>query len=214
VKDSVDSDAFATRGREREAQDFAMWVFLVSETLIFGAFILVYLISRWQFPLTFAEAARETSLWLGTLNTAILLTSSLTIALAEMSAEAGRRHARLLLVLTALLGAAFLGIKFWEWFEEYRKGLVPFLGLNFSYGGRDPQAAALFFRLYFALTGLHALHLLIGLTLVGGAAALWPRIAAEKRGQRVTALALYWHFIDVVWVFLFAFFYLHGRALP
>lgn len=210
---SVDSDAFANRRREREAQDFAIWVFLVSETLIFGAFILVYLVSRWRFPEGFAHAAPETSLWLGTINTAILLTSSMTIALAERGAQEGRRTARSFLAATALLGAVFLGIKFYEWYDEYQKGLMPLLGLDFSYDGPEPHAAALFFRLYYALTGLHALHLLIGVTMIAGAAALWPRIASEKHGQRATAFALYWHFIDVVWVFLFAFFYLLGRAI-
>lgn len=209
---SVDSDAFPDRQREREAQDFGMWVFLVSETLIFGAFILVYLISRYSAPHGFAAAGIETNLWLGTLNTAILLTSSLTMALAELSAEKGRGIARALLAVTACLGAVFVAIKFYEWYDEYRKGLVPFLGLTFSFDGPDPQAAAMFFRLYFALTGLHALHLLVGISLVGGAALFWHRIAEAKRGQRATAFALYWHFIDVVWVFLFAFFYLVGRA--
>lgn len=189
-----------------------MWVFLISETLIFGAFITVYLISRYRFPEGFATAAVETSLWLGTLNTTVLLTSSMTMALAEMYAEAGHRIARGLLAVTAVLGSVFLAIKFYEWYDEYRHGLVPFLGLDFVWEGPDRHAAELFFRLYFALTGLHAVHLSIGVGLVTGAAILWPRIAAAKRGQRATAFALYWHFIDVVWVFLFAFFYLLGRA--
>jgi cytochrome c oxidase subunit 3 len=209
---SVDSEAFRTRSREREAQDFAMWVFLVSETLIFGAFITVYLILRWRFPEGFAHAGAETSLRLGTINTAILLTSSLTMALADIRAEAGRARARTLLVITALLGLLFLGIKFHEWYDEYQKGLMPFLGLTFAYEGPERDAAVMFFRLYFALTGLHALHLAIGVAMVLWAALLWPRIAAEKRGQRVAAFALYWHFVDVVWVFLFPFFYLLGRA--
>lgn len=210
---SVDSDAFKTRWREREAQDFGVWVFLVSETLIFGAFILVYLVLRWRYPEGFAHAGVETSIQLGTLNTAILLTSSLTMALADLGAEKEWQSARMLLVVTALLGAVFLGIKFYEWYDEYRRGLVPFLGLDFDYAGPDPHAAAMFFRLYFALTGLHALHLSIGLGLVGGAAIFWPQIAEEKRGQRAGAIALYWHFIDVVWVFLYPFLYLLGRSL-
>lgn len=210
---SVDSEAFRLRSREREAQSLGMWIFLVSETLIFGAFILVYLVSRWQYPEGFAHAAAETSIRLGTANTVILLTSSLTMALADIRAEEGRPVARHWLALTALLGAVFLGVKLYEWYDEYRHGLMPFLGLEFGYDGPEPHAAALFFRTYFALTGLHALHLLIGIALVGGAAAFWPRVAAARRGQRASALALYWHFIDVVWVFLFPFFYLLGRAL-
>jgi cytochrome c oxidase subunit 3 len=197
--DSVDSAAFRTRTREREAQSL-------------GAFILVYLVSRWQYPEGFAHAAAETSIRLGTVNTAILLTSSLTMALADIQAEEGHRSARAWLALTALLGAVFLGVKLYEWHDEWRQGLVPFLGLQFEYDGPEPHAAALFFRLYFALTGLHALHLAIGIALVAGAALFWPRIAAARRGQRASAIALYWHFIDVVWVFLFPFFYLLGRA--
>ena len=134
------------------------------------------------------------------------------MALADIRAEGGRRRVRTLLVVTALLGAVFLGIKLYEWYDEYRKGLMPFLRLEFSYDGPERHAAVLFFRLYYALTGLHALHLGIAIAMVGGAAALWPRIAAEKRGQRVAAFALYWHFVDVIWVFLFPFFYLLGRA--
>lgn len=210
--DSLDSKAFPDRAREREAQDFAMWVFLVSETLIFGAFILVYLIARYTAPQGFAAPAAQTSLWLGTLNTALLLTSSLVMALAETLAERGRPAARWLLAGAAAMGAAFLAIKAYEWHDEAARGLMPFLGQPFRWDGPNPHAAALFFRLYYALTGLHALHLLIGVGLVGGAALLWPRIDARKRGQRATAFALYWHFIDVVWVFLFAFFYLVGRA--
>lgn len=209
---SVDSDAFHSRAREREAQSLGMWVFLVSETLIFGAFILVYLVCRWSYPEGFAHAAAETSIRLGTANTVILLTSSLTMALADIRAEQGMPGARRWLALTALLGVVFLCVKFYEWHDEYRHGLVPFLGLDFQYDGPEPQAAALFYRLYFALTGLHAIHLGIGVSLLVAAAAFWPRIAAARRGQRASALALYWHFVDVVWVFLFPFFYLLGRA--
>jgi cytochrome c oxidase subunit III len=209
---SVDSEASRLRTREREAQSLGMWIFLVSETLIFGAFILVYLVSRWQYPEGFAHAAAETSIRLGTANTVILLTSSLTVALADIRAEEGRASARRWLALTALLGAIFLGVKLYEWHDEYRHGLVPFLGLEFEYQGPDPHAAALFFRSYFALTGLHAIHLCVGVALVAAAAALWTRIAAARCGQRASAIALYWHFIDVVWVFLFPFLYLLGRA--
>ncbi|HET7410690.1 MAG TPA: cytochrome c oxidase subunit 3 [Paracoccaceae bacterium] len=209
---SVDSEAFETRTREREAQTFAMWIFLVSETLIFGAFILVYLIMRHRFSEGFDHAAAETSIRLGTANTVVLLTSSLTMALADIRAEEGRPTARAWLVLTALLGTLFLGIKIYEWHDHVRHGLAPFLGWEFAYDGPEPHAAALFFRLYFALTGLHALHLAIGIALVAGTAVLWRRIAAEKRAQRAAVFALYWHLIDVVWLFLFAFFYLAGRG--
>lgn len=213
TRPAIDSEAFSTRAREREAQRLGMWIFLVSETLIFGPFVVAHLVSRWHFPEGFAHASAETSLWLATGNTAVLLTSSLTMALADIRAEEGRATARRWLALTALLGAAFLCVKFYEWYDEYRHGLVPFLGLEFEYDGPEPHAAALFYRTYFALTGLHALHLAVGVAVITGAAALWPRMADERKAQRVIAFALYWHFIDVLWVFLFAFFYLPGRAL-
>lgn len=209
----IDSEAFDSRTREREAQRLAMWIFLVSESLIFGPPIMAYLVSRWYFPEGFGHASAETSLWLATANTVVLLTSSLTMALADIRAEEGRATARRWLALTALLGAIFLCVKFYEWYEEYRHGLVPFLGLDFEYDGPEPHGAVLFYRTYFALTGLHALHLGVGVALVAGAAVLWSRIADERKAQRVIAFALYWHFIDVLWVFLFAFFYLPGLAL-
>lgn len=209
----IDSEAFRSATRESESQLLGMWIFLVSETLIFGAVILVYLVARWHHPEGFAHAAAETSILIGTVNTVVLLTSSLTMALADIRAEEGRTSARGWLLLTALLGAVFLGIKGYEWYDEVRHGLAPFLGMEFEYDGPQPHGAALFFRLYFVLTGLHALHLAVGLALVAGAALLWPRFPAAKRGQRAAAVALYWHFIDVVWVFLFAFVYLPGRTL-
>lgn len=209
---SVDSKAFDTRERECEAQMFGIWVFLASETLIFAASTVVYLILRWQHPTSFAEAAAHMSLPLGTANTAVLLTSSLTMMLADIRASEGRGSARPWLAITALLGIVFLGLKIYEWHLHAAEGLAPFLGWTFRYEGPDPAAAALLFRLYYISTGLHALHLTIGIGLVGGAALLWPRIAAAKRGERAAVFALYWHLIDVVWVFLFAFFYLAGRA--
>src|SRR5690625_1912942 len=209
---AVDSKAFDARRREREAQMLAIWVFLASETLIFAASTLVYLILRWQHPETFAEAASRMSLPLGTANTVVLLTSSLTVALADIRAEQGANAARGWLVLTAILGVVFLGLKILEWHQHAADGLAPFLGWSFDYDGPDPAVAALLFRLYYIATGLHALHLTIGIAIIGGAALLWPRIAPAKRGERVAVFALYWHLIDVVWLFLFAFFYLAGRA--
>src|SRR5699024_7689027 len=131
---------------------------------------------------------------------------------ADIRAEQGRPSARSWLVATALLGLLFLGIKLYEWHDHARHGLAPFLGWEFAYDGPERHAAALFYRLYYRMTGLLALHLVIGIALLAGAAVLWRRIGAEKRGQRAAVFALYWHLIDVVWVFLFAFYYLPGRG--
>ena len=121
------------------------------------------------------------------------------------------RRARWLLLATAALGLVFLAIKFTEYHEEASKGLAPILGIPFRYDGTDPTGAALFFNLYFAMTGLHAAHLLSGILVVGWIALFWFGKEPPSRLRRVGAIGLYWHFIDVVWVFLYPILYLINR---
>lgn len=189
------------------AGEFGVWIFLASETLLFGAVILAYAVARLGHGEAFAAASAMLSLPLGTINTAVLLTSSLAAAVAVIMAERDEaRLARLAILATALLGVVFLGIKALEYDNEAKEGLLPILGLTFSFPGADPQHARLFFDLYLALTGLHALHLLTGIGLMMVLAAGWKRFQRPARTLRLSAL--YWHLIDVVWVFLFPILYL------
>ena len=199
---------YATREQHRETVTLAMWAFLATEVLFFGALIAAYLNYRIWFGSELIAAARHTKIVLGTANTAILLTSSACMAMAVMTREAGARRAPVLwLLATAALGVAFILVKGTEYFLEYREHLVPALNFDLSrYGG----TGEIFFVWYFCATGLHALHLLIGICMV-----LWLalRIARDelKTPSATRLIGLYWHFVDVVWIFLFPLIYLAGR---
>lgn len=197
------------RGAEAEggATAFGMWLFLASEAMLFAGLILVYLFGRLGHPEGFAAASGHLDWRLGCLNTAVLICSSLTIAEADMRARGQDRRAGWLLVATLALGAVFLGIKGHEWLAEIDKGLAPFLGFGFAYDGPDPTGAAVFFRCYFLLTGLHAAHMLAGLFCIGWLVALWRRRGRVGAGP-ARGLALYWHFVDIVWIFLYPLLYL------
>jgi len=200
---------YATAAQQREASTLGMWAFLATEVLFFGALIAAYFNYRIYHPQELIAAARHTKLVLGAVNTAVLLTSSACMAMAVNATEAkARRTAALWLVATALLGLLFVGIKGFEYVEEFREELVP--ALNFDLA-RYGNVGELFFTWYFAATGLHAVHLLIGITLVLTAATL---LAADRlpANLSVRMIALYWHFVDVVWIFLFPLIYLAGRS--
>jgi cytochrome c oxidase subunit 3 len=200
---------YATRVQQREAVTLGMWAFLATEVLFFGALIAVYFNYRIWVGAEFIAAARLTKVVLGTINTAVLLTSSACMAMAVTSFEAGsRRRPVLWLAATAMLGLAFVGIKGFEYSLEYGEHLVP--ALNFDLA-RHGGVAEIFFMFYFCATGLHALHLLIGIALVSWLA-IWIGTGRINRGGSTTRLiGLYWHFVDVVWIFLFPLIYLAGR---
>ncbi|MBN9305548.1 MAG: hypothetical protein BGO82_03555 [Devosia sp. 67-54] len=186
--------------------EFGVFVFLVSEGLLFSALILGYLVARLAPGADFAAGSRELSLPLGTLNTAVLLSSSFCIALATIWGSERSRWARLAALATVALGIVFLCIKGYEYFEEAQKGLLPFRDMSDRYPKAEPQHLRLFFDVYLALTGTHALHVISGIGLVGGIALFWRRLARPAHTLKLAAL--YWHFIDVIWVFLFPLLYL------
>lgn len=195
--------------RQREAASFGMWIFLGSELLFFGGLFLGYAVYRTLHPQAFLEAARETNLVYGTLNTAILLTSSLTMVVAERAAHGRlRRLALRCLAATMALGVAFMIVKGFEYAEDIREGLLPGFGFRL-----EPPATALFFAFYWIMTGLHAIHLTIG---VGAVARLLLQSVLGslplEESSAVPATALYWHLIDVIWIFLYPVLYLVGRA--
>jgi cytochrome c oxidase subunit III len=197
--------------RQREAGTFGIWVFLASEMLFFGALILTYTVCRIDHPAAFAVAARETNIWYGTINTAILLTSSLTMAMASQAAASGERLRFLILwclAATAALGLAFLVVKGFEYKEDIEKHLVP--GPHFAL---TPIGGQLFFALYWIITGVHAVHLTIGIVLV--VRLTWLGYLNEfplGANPEIEVTGLYWHLVDIIWIFLYPLIYLPGRA--
>jgi cytochrome c oxidase subunit 3 len=200
---------YATVAQQREASTLGMWAFLATEVLFFGALIAAYLNYRIWLGDEFIAAASLTKVALGTANTAVLLTSSACMAMAVMTFEAGSKRAPVLwLTATALLGLAFVVIKASEWWLDYQEHLVP--ALNFDLA-RHGGVAEIFFVFYFCATGLHALHLLIGISIVAWLATAIGRGRIVPGGSTTRLVGLYWHFVDVVWIFLLPLIYLAGR---
>ena len=197
--------------QQREAATFGMWLFLATEVLFFGGLFLAYTVYRYSYPEAFRHASSHTLVVVGTINTAILLISSFCMVLAVQAAEQTKRFALFSwLTATAVLGVLFLVIKGFEYHHEIQQGLFP--GPNFHFEGPDRPQAKLFFCLYFVMTGIHALHVIIGIFLIG-TYAVWALYARRLEPLRtsVDLLGLYWHFVDIVWVFLFPLIYLIGR---
>jgi cytochrome c oxidase subunit 3 len=198
---------------QRDGAIFGLWIFLASEALFFGALFLTYAVCRIQNPEGFLLAARETNVVFGTVNTAILMTSSLTIAVASQAAIEGDKALRPVvmrcLAVTALLAVIFLVIKGFEYAEDIEKHFVP--GPDFALQERGAQ---LFFGLYWTITGVHGIHVLIGIGLI---ARLWLLARMNQltleRNPEVEAATLYWHLVDIVWIFVYPLLYLSGRAL-
>ncbi|WP_423198528.1 cytochrome c oxidase subunit 3 [Cupriavidus sp. H19C3] len=197
------------------AATLGMWVFLGTEAMFFGPLFLGYGYGRLLHPDGFAAAARHTDLLLGTCNTAVLLTSSLLMAVAGLARGSGmaRLTARLLWAV-ATLGMLFLIVKGVEYRHEWQAHLFPAAGAGFEFAdARYERAARLFFVLYFCMTALHALHMIIGIAMVTWLALALTRGAARRASHaRVEITALYWHFVDIVWLFLYALLYLYGRS--
>ncbi|HWO42743.1 MAG TPA: cytochrome c oxidase subunit 3 family protein [Candidatus Eisenbacteria bacterium] len=197
--------------QQHEASTLGMWTFLVTEIMFFGGMFLGYAIYRSAYAEVFGHASNHLDIVLGTVNTAVLIASSLTVALAVHAAQESKRRALLFfLALTVVLGLVFLGIKFTEYYHKYEENLIP--GWRFQYPEGNAHHAAIFFSFYFAMTGMHALHMIIGIGmfLVLGVAAWKGRYSAVYYTP-VELAGLYWHFVDIVWIFLFPLFYLLGR---
>lgn len=205
-------EQFSDPTQQREAATLGMWVFLSTEILFFGVLFAAYTFCRVLYPEGFAEASRHTDMLLGTVETAVLLISSSLVALAVRSIKLDqRRWATVLLFGTGLLGASFLVMHGFEYHDEYTEHLIP--GLNFDQTGPHAKAVELFFCLYYFITGFHSLHVLVGVTLMF---VLAVRVARGAFGPyRYTTLeltALYWHLVDIVWIFVYPVVYLVGRA--
>jgi cytochrome c oxidase subunit III len=198
--------------QQRESVSLGMWIFLSTEVMFFGGMFLGYSIYRGLYAEAFAHASNHLDIVLGGINTGVLLCSSLTMALAVRAAQLGlRKTTAIFLGITILLACGFVGIKSVEYYHKYEERLIP--GPNFHLAEEQGKGAQLFFSFYFAMTGMHALHMLIGIGLMMVMAIL------SLRGQFTTEyyspvemLGLYWHFVDIVWVFLFPLLYLVDRS--
>ncbi len=202
---------FVDSTQRRESAELGMWIFLATEVMFFGGLMTAYVIFQHLYPEGFASASRHGDFWLGSLNTAVLLTSSLTMALAVHAARAGEKRSLVrLLLLTMCLGFIFLSVKGVEYAHHFREQLWP--GPGFVYDPRLAKPAELFFYLYFALTGLHALHMIAGIVVLAVLALFGQRGKFSTAYYTPVELAgLYWHFVDIVWIFLFPVLYLLGR---
>lgn len=197
--------------QQHDASTLGMWLFLAQEVMFFGGLFTTYVVYRTAFPEAFHAASHELDITLGAFNTVVLLTSSLTMALSVHAAQVSRRGMLIVnLILTLVLGSVFLGVKVVEYAAKFEHHLVP--GPNFHFHGPDPVNAQLFFSLYFAMTGLHALHMIIGagllLVLI---ARSWQGMFSRYYYTPVEMVGLYWHFVDLIWIFLFPLLYLLGR---
>jgi len=197
--------------QQHEAATLGMWLFLATEVLFFGGLFTAYMLYRVWYPETFGAASRTLDIMFGSINTIVLITSSLTMALAVHAAATDERR-RLLgfLALTMLLGAVFLGIKGIEYYQKFEEHHIP--GFGFHFEGTAPERANLFFSLYFAMTGLHALHMIIGLGLMTVMLVMACRGRFTARWHTPIEMSgLYWHFVDIIWIFLFPLLYLVDR---
>jgi cytochrome c oxidase subunit III len=204
---------FQDLGQQHEASTLGMWMFLTTEILFFGGVLCAYWVYRVMYPEAWALGAHQQNTLFGGINTLVLIVSSLTMALAVRNAQQGRRTGTvLMLVLTLIFGGVFLGIKSFEYYQHYHEGLFP--GTHFTWNGSPALApqVQLFMTFYWTMTGLHALHMVIGAGLL-----LWMIWRAWKSHfgpeyyAPVEVMGLYWHFVDIVWIFLFPFLYLiHG----
>ena len=206
---SIVAEQFEDAEQQHEVATLGMWAFLSTEVLFFGGLFLAYVVYRHAYPEGFAAGSAHTDLFYGTLNTAILLTSSLTMAMAVHASHADKSKSIVRwLLMTLALALGFLVVKGFEYHKDFVDQLV--VGPNFN--PALPARAELFFWLYWVMTGLHALHVLIGIGALGTIALLVARGRIHsQRANKVEVAGLYWHFVDLVWIFLYPLLYLIDR---
>ena len=206
--------------QQREAGNLGMWVFLIQEVMFFGGLFLVYVIYRSAFPEAFAAASNHLDWRLGGFNTVVLICSSLTMALAVWATQVGKSRGTqvFFMGLTLLLGMVFLGVKTIEYYDKYVHHLIPLNWASYSFHWESPLAPGvteqniqMFYWIYFAMTGLHALHMIIGIAiLLPIMYRAWRGAYSPEYHAPVEIFGLYWHFVDIVWIFLFPLLYLLG----
>lgn len=209
--DNAVAHHFDDTQQQHEAAELGMWLFLVTEIMFFGGAFTAYLVYRNWYLDAFILGSHTMNRLLGSINTVALLTSSLTMALSVYAVQHRRnRLAQLMLICTILLGTAFLGVKAYEYHHKYEEQLIPF-ATNYQPPDNALFGIETFFNLYFAMTGLHAFHMIIGIALLVWVMRLVGRGIAERQKTVTHNIGLYWHFVDLVWVYLFPFFYLVGE---
>ncbi len=206
----VHAHQFESPEQQYQASTLGMWLFLITEIMFFGGLFLVYAVYRSQYPEAFRLASHHLDIGLGAFNTAALLGSSFTMVMAVYAAQTSRKNLQVFyLLLTIVLGAVFLGVKGMEYAHKFHEHLVPGPHFHFPEASREAQ---LFFSLYFAMTGMHAVHMIIGLGLLVYLVVRGARGAFNREYcTPVEMIGLYWHFVDIVWIFLFPLLYLIGR---
>jgi len=208
---------FDTEAQQKDASTLGMWLFLVTEIMFFGGMFAVYTVYRNWYPDVFAIASSSLNEIIGALNTGVLLLSSFTMVMAVRAGQLGQQKAIVIfLILTLLFGGIFLGVKAYEWNQKFEEHHIPGQAA-FHLDGvlpGDQGHAQLFFSIYFAMTGLHALHMVIGVAI------LLTLIVQARKGRYsasyytpVDVAGLYWHFVDIIWIFLFPLLYLIDRHL-
>jgi len=204
---------FDTVEQQLEASTLGMWVFLLTEIMFFGGMFGGYTVYRNMYPEAFASTSHFMNVALGGTNTAVLICSSLTMALAVRSAQLGRKKALITFLLCTLaLGLVFLGIKYVEYYEKWLDHHIPGPGFHYADSRYFKQAQILFF-LYFAMTGMHALHMIVGAGLITTLIVMAARNRFSAAWYTpVEMIGLYWHFVDIVWIFLFPLLYLIGHT--
>ncbi len=205
-------EQFHSAEQQRHVTTLGIWAFLATELLLFSGMFLVALVLRVLHPASVTAAALHLKYWIGATNTAVLIVSSFTMSLAIEASKAGLKQVMIrFLMITAGLGTLFLVLKGYEYYRDWAEYMMPFLtGRRYELAG-DP-ASRLFTDLYYCITGLHGLHLTVGISLVLGMAALARRgDFLARRQNRIEVLGLYWHFIDIIWIIVFPTLYLLNR---
>ncbi len=199
--------------QQLESSTLGMWVFLLTEIMFFGGMFCSYTVYRNLYPDAFASTSRFMNIAIGAFNTGVLICSSLTMALAVRSAQIGQKKALIwFLVLTLFLGSVFLGLKVVEYHEKWVDHHIPGPGFRYDEPQFIHQAQILFF-LYFAMTGMHAMHMIVGAGLLTTLIVMAARNRFSSAWYTpVDMIGLYWHFVDIVWIFLFPLLYLIGRT--
>ena len=208
VPEEVVGHHFSSLERQTEAMRLGMWLFLATEVLLFAGLFCGYTVYRFEFPLAFEQSSRHLNITLGTLNTVVLITSSFTVAMAiHYTRTNQRKMAAVCLVITILFALLFLGFKAIEYAEHFREHALP--GKYYASAEVRIPGAAMFYTLYFLMTGLHGLHVIAGMSVLGFV--LWRTLQGRYSSNYYMGVelgGLYWHLVDLVWIFLYPLLYL------